>query len=133
MRIQVVRSHWHGSHGWRYGFGRANLLQQQPGQPPKQGLDFTFNCTIPVRVSMGDDSYPARFNSKNQLEIIVALPVMGSDKMQECTLKAEMHDYTYRRGPGHALYTVPLSGGPETPIEDDDSGTGNQQNQGPQN
>lgn len=126
MKVQVVRSHWHGNHGWRYGFGRANLERQEPGQPRKQAMDFNFSCTIPVRVSMGDDSYPARFNDKNHLEVIVALPVMGSDKVQECTLKTEMHDYSYRRAAGHQLFTVPLSGGQEIQIQDNDSDSASQ-------
>lgn len=118
MQVQVMRSRWHGSRGgYRVGFGRANLISQQPGQPQRQGMDFTFDCSEPVRISFGPDTYPARYG-KNPLEVIVGMPEPGSTKVHECTLKVILHDYTYERT-GHGLLAAPLSGGPPVPINDE--------------
>ena len=115
MRVQVVRTHWHRWRGWYNGFGRANLMSQQSGQPPEQGMDFNYGCGAPVRFSFGPDTYPARYG-KNPLEVIVALPQPGSDKMHECTLKVTMQDYIYVRT-GHGLAAAPLGGGPPVPVQ----------------
>lgn len=114
MRVQVVRSHWHRWRGWVNGFGRANLMSQDPNHPPEQGMDFSYGCSEPVRFSFGPDTYPARFG-KNPLEVIVALPQPGSDKMHECTLKVTMQNYVYVRT-GHGLAAAPLGGGAQMPV-----------------
>ncbi len=118
MQVQVIRSRWHSRHGWYGGYGHANLISQQPGHPPKQGMDFDFGCNSPIRHTFAPDFYPARYG-KNQYEVVVLLPELGSDKEQECTMKIQMKDYMYRGGPNGALYSVPLSGGPPTQMNED--------------
>lgn len=115
MQVQVVRTRWRRWRGWYNGFGRANLISQQPGQPPQQGIDFNFGCGEPVRISFGPDTYPARYG-KNPLEIVVQLPQPGSNKTKDCTLKVEMKDYVYVRT-GHGLAAAPLGGGPPVPLQ----------------
>jgi hypothetical protein len=116
MRVQVVRTHWHARRGWFGGFGRANLISQQPGQPPEQGMNFNFGCSGPVRISFGPDTYPARYG-KNQYEVVVQLPELGSDKMKDCTLRIQMENYVYVRT-GHGLFAAPLAGGPQTQVNE---------------
>jgi|GEM_PF-6943241 len=118
MRVQVVRTHWNSRRGWFSGFGRANLISQQPGNPPAQGMNFNFGCSGPVRVSFGPDTYPARYG-KNQLEVIVQLPQLGSDKTKDCTLKIAMQNYVYVRT-GHGLAAAPLGGGKPAPVAEDE-------------
>jgi hypothetical protein len=100
------------------GFGRANVISQQPGQPPEQGMNFNYECSSPVRNSFGPDTYPARYG-KNRFEVVVLLPEPGSDKTKECTLKADFKDYVYIRT-GHGLAAAPLGGGPQTNVQDDE-------------
>lgn len=119
LRVQVVRSRWHGSHGYREGFGRANLFSQQPGDPPEQGFDFEFSCPEPVRTSFGPDTYTARYG-KHPLDVIVQLPNMGTDKTMDCTLRIEKRDYIYVRT-GHGLAGAPLNGGPQVPIQEEEN------------
>ena len=121
MRVQVINSHWHSRRGYYSGFGHANLIAQQPGPPPKQGMDFDFGCSNPVRHTFQPDTYPARYG-KNQYEVVVLLPKLGTDKGSECTLKIEMKDYTYQGGRGGALFSIPLAGGPQTPVQEEDQG-----------
>jgi hypothetical protein len=121
LRVQVIRTRWHGRHGWFSGFGHANLISQQAGHPPKQGMDFEFGCTNPVRHTFAPDTYPARYG-KNQYEVVVLLPELGTDKGKECSLKIEMMDFIYRGGPNGALYSVPLNGGPPTPVQEGNDG-----------
>jgi hypothetical protein len=118
MQVKVLRTHWHSQRGYFSGFGRGNLISQQAGKPPEQAMDWTFGCGAPVRITMGPDTYPARYGS-NELQVIVNLPEMGTTKTKECTLKVEMHDFVYRIRPGNRLVTVPLSGGPDTPVQED--------------
>lgn len=117
MRVQVIRSRWHGRRGWANGYGHGNLFAQQPGKPPKQGMDFEFSCSNPIRHTFAPDFYPARYG-KNQYEIVVLVPVLGTDKGSECTMKVQMKDYIYQ-GRGPNLFTIPLAGGPETPVQED--------------
>lgn len=121
MRVQVINSHWHSRRGYYYGFGHANLIAQQPGRPAKQGMDFDFACGNPVRHTFLPDTYPARYG-KNQYEVVVVLPVLGRDKGSECTLKIEMKDFVYQGGPGHRLFSIPLTGGEQTPVQEEDQG-----------
>ena len=121
MRVQVFRSRWHGRHGWYSGFGHGNLISQQPGQPPKQGMDFEFECGSPVRHTFAPDTYPARYG-KDKYEVVVLLPVLGTDKGSECKMKIEMKDFVYRGGRG-GLYSVPLAGGPPTPVQEEGEGS----------
>jgi hypothetical protein len=125
MRVQVINTHWHSRRGYYYGFGHANLITQQPGQPPKQGMDFDFACGNPVRHTFQPDTYPARYG-KNPYEVVVVLPVLGTDKGSECTLKIEMKDYVYQGGRGGALWSLPLGGGQPTQVQEDDGGGDNQ-------
>ncbi len=120
LRVQVLRSRWHGRRGWYTGFGRGNLIAQQPGQPPKQGMDFEYECSSPIRHSFASDAYPARYG-KNQYEVVVLLPVLGTDKGTECKMKIEMKDFRYQGDRG-GLYTVPLAGGAQTPVQEDGQG-----------
>jgi hypothetical protein len=117
MRVQVIRSRWHGHRGWYDGFGHANLIAQQPGHPPKQGMDFEFSCGSAIRHTYAPDTYPARYG-KNQYEVVVLLPVLGTDKGTECKMKIEMKAFVYR-GRGNQLLAVPLTGGPPTPVQED--------------
>jgi hypothetical protein len=66
MRLQVIHSRWHGRRGWINGYGHGNLISQQPGQPPKQGIDFEYSCSTPVRHTFAPETYPARYG-KNRL------------------------------------------------------------------
>lgn len=125
MRLQVIHSRWHGRHGWINGYGHGNLITQQPGQPPKQGMDFEYSCGTPVRHTFAADTYPARYG-KNNLEVVVLLPELGSEKEKECTLKIEMKDFVYQGGRGGTLWAVPFAGGPPTRIQEDGGGGDNQ-------
>lgn len=121
MRLQVIHSRWHGRHGWIEGYGHGNLITGQPGAPPKQGMDFEYSCSTPVRHTFAPDTYPARYG-KNNLEVVVLLPELGTDKGKECTLKIEMKDFIYRGGPNGELYSVPLNGGPPNPVQEGTDG-----------
>ncbi len=79
MRLQVIHSRWHGRHGWINGYGHGNLMTGQPGAPPKQGMDFEYSCSTPVRHTFAPDTYPARYG-KNNLEVVVLLPELGSEQ-----------------------------------------------------
>jgi hypothetical protein len=126
MRLQVIHSRWHGRHGWANGYGHGNLITNQPGQPPKQGMDFEYSCSTPVRHTFAPDTYPARYG-KNNLEVVVLLPELGSDKGKECTLKIEMKDFVYQGGRGGTLWSLPLGGGQPTQIQEDGGTGGNDQ------
>ncbi|MGC1873123.1 MAG: hypothetical protein WA700_19370 [Acidobacteriaceae bacterium] len=126
MRLQVIHSRWHGRHGWIEGFGHGNLMTGQPGAPPKQGMDFEYSCSTPVRHTFAPDTYPARYG-KNNLEVVVLLPEMGSTNQKECTLKIEMKDFVYQGGRGGTLWSVPLAGGQPTQIQEDGGTGGNDQ------
>jgi hypothetical protein len=126
MRLQVIHSRWHGRNGYANGYGHGNLITNQPGQPPKQGMDFEYSCSVPVRHTFAPDTYPARYG-KNNLEVVVALPEMGTDKEKECTLKIEMKDFVYQGGRGGTLWSVPLQGGQPTQIQEGGGGGGNDQ------
>jgi hypothetical protein len=126
MRLQVIHSRWHGRHGWANGYGHGNLLTQQPGQPPKQGVDFEYSCSTPVRHTFAPDTYPARYG-KNNLELVVLLPELGSEKEKECTLKIGMKDFVYQGGRGGTLWSRPLAGGQPTQIQEDGGTGGNDQ------
>jgi hypothetical protein len=117
MRLQVIHSRWHGRHGWINGYGHGNLITGQPGQPPKQGMDFEYSCSTPVRHTFAPDTYPARYG-KNNLEVVVLLPELGSEKEKECTLKIEMKDFVYQGGRGGTLWSVPLAGGQPTQVQE---------------
>jgi hypothetical protein len=117
MRLQVIHSRWHGRHGWINGYGNGNLITQQPGQPPKQGMDFEYSCSTPVRHTFDPDTYMARYG-KNNLEVVVLLPEMGSEKEKECILKIEMKDFVYQGGRGGTLWSVPLAGGQPTQVHE---------------
>ncbi|MGC1782163.1 MAG: hypothetical protein WA708_06570 [Acidobacteriaceae bacterium] len=117
MRVQVIHSRWHGRRGWYSGYGHGNLFAQQPGRPPKQGMDFEYTCSNPIRHTFAPDTYPARYG-KNPLEIIMLLPVPGSDKGSECKTKIEMKDFVYQGGRGGSLWSIPLAGGPPTPVQE---------------
>lgn len=117
MQVQVINSHWHGRRGWSNGFGHANLFANEPGRPPKQGMDFNFSCSQPIRHTFMPDTYRARWG-KNQYEVVVLLPVLGTDKGSECTMKIEMRNFVYQGGRG-GLHTLPLDGGPPTPMQED--------------
>ena len=121
MRLQVIHSRWHGRHGYANGYGHGNLITNQPGQPPKQGMDFEYSCSTPVRHTFAPDTYPARYG-KNNLEVVVLLPELGSDKGKECTLKIAMKDFVYQGGRGGTLWSVPLAGGQPTQIQGDGGG-----------
>lgn len=116
MQVQVVRTRWHGRRGWYWGFGRANPISGQAGQPPEQGMNFNFSCSGPVRISFGPDTYPARFG-KNPLVVVVRLPEPGSEKLRDCMLRVVMKDYVYMRT-GHGLAAAPLGGGPQMSVRD---------------
>ena len=126
MRLQVIHSRWHGRHGWANGYGHGNLITNQPGAPPKQGMDFEYSCSTPVRHTFAPDTYPARYG-KNNLEVVVLLPELGSDKDKECTLKIQMKDFVYQGGRGGTLWSVPLAGGQPTRIQEDGGTGGNDQ------
>ena len=126
MRLQVIHSRWHGRHGWIEGYGHGNLITGQPGAPPKQGMDFEYSCSTPVRHTFAPDTYPARYG-KNNLEVVVLLPEMGSTNEKECTLKIEMKDFVYQGGKGGTLWSVPLAGGQPTQIQEDGGTGGNDQ------
>lgn len=126
MRLQVIHSRWHGRHGYANGYGHGNLITNQPGQPPKQGMDFEYSCSTPVRHTFAPDTYPARYG-KNNLEVVVLLPELGTDKGKECTLKIEMKDFVCQGGRGGTLWSVPLAGGQPTQIQEDGGTGGNDQ------
>jgi hypothetical protein len=46
------------------------------------------------------------------------LPVPGSDKGSECKTKIEMKDFVYQGGRGGSLWSIPLAGGPPTPVQE---------------
>ena len=121
MRVQIIRSRWHGRRGWFNGFGHGNLFAQQPGRPAKQGMDFEFSCSNPIHHTFAPDTYPARYG-KNQYEVVVLLPVFGTDKGSECKMKIEMKDFMYQGGRGDQLFSVPLAGGDQTPVQEEGEG-----------
>lgn len=92
LRVHVYEQKWHKHpNGAVDGEGRANLFEH--GQP--RALDYSFTCSQLFRASMGWETYPARWRTKDgELEILV--PVMGKPGAHSaCTLKVVMKPVAY--------------------------------------
>lgn len=92
LRVHVYEQKWHKHpNGVVDGEGRANLFEH--GQP--RALDYSFTCSQLFRASMGWETYPARWRTKDgELEILV--PVMGKPGAHSaCTLKVVMKPVAY--------------------------------------
>jgi len=78
------------------GEGRANLYEN--GEP--RGFDFSYRCSVRLRVSPGFETYMARWKKEGR-EIEILLPEFGKPGAAEsCDLKVLMKDTTYFRHNG---------------------------------
>lgn len=87
LRVHVYQTRWQKHPGGEVeGEGRANLFEH--GQP--RAFDYTFRCSELFRASMGWETYPARWKTRDgELELLI--PVAGKPgESHGCPLKVVM-------------------------------------------
>jgi len=87
LRVHVYQTKWQKHPGGAVeGEGRANLFEH--GQP--RAFDYTFQCSELFRASMGWETYPAKWKTRDG-ELEMQIPVAGKPgESKECTLKVVM-------------------------------------------
>ena len=97
LRVHVYEQKWHKHpNGFIDGDGRANLFEHS--QP--RAFDYTFNCSELFRASMGWETYPAKWRSRDG-ELDILIPVMGKPGAHsECILKVVMKNAAYYKRNG---------------------------------
>jgi hypothetical protein len=90
LHMHVFRVHWNHVRGIYEGYGRADLLGDQP-----TGLDYTFSCSEPfLHNAQPTEFYQARWKKQDQkLEIL--MQKVGSDHLQKCELKVALKPMPY--------------------------------------
>ena len=97
LRVHVYQTKWQKQPRGFEGEGRANLFEH--GQA--RGFDYTFSCPEPFRASIGWETYPAKWRTRDG-ELLILVPVAGRPGAHsECLLKVVMKkDVAYYRRNG---------------------------------
>ena len=111
LHIRIFGIHWNYVRGIYEGFGRGDLLGDNP-----VGFDYTFSCSEPfLHNAQRDEFYQARWKKLDQkLEIL--MQKVGSDHLQKCELKIALKPTSYGRYGAHAADAAPGAAGSTSPV-----------------
>ena len=95
LRIHIFQRHettfyHHRQEEEAKGEGYANLFE---GGEPK-GLDFQFACENKLQVSVGYETFPARWKKPGQ-ELVILQPQFGKSTFDTCHLMVIVKDFAY--------------------------------------
>jgi hypothetical protein len=90
VRVHILGSHWNYVRGSYRGYGRGDLLGDNP-----VGFDYTYSCSQPfLHNALREEFYQARWKKQDQkLEILTQK--VGSDHFHHCELKVALKPVPY--------------------------------------